>query len=212
MTCTFRLLRPAQLLGSLFLLLQLGSCAVFEQDYETAYRKEWKAIIQSEAWEASLQGRDNDLLASSETNSSGTWTAEATNWQGLTTTDALFTEKYGSLVSRAYYRIIAEAAEADAKITVEYERLQQENKVEGPKDKRFKKTLEMASKRYHAHRNMLQGLRSWNIFSEDRTADLDFFKAENAAAILRKIQAGESDETITAYLIYRLADLYHFTD
>jgi hypothetical protein len=57
---------------------------------------------------------------------------------------------------------------------------------------------------------MLEGLKSWNIMSVYGTDDLDFFKAENKGKVAEMIAAGRSQDFILNYLIYKLADLYHF--
>ncbi|MGI9553064.1 MAG: hypothetical protein ACR2MT_17795, partial [Aurantibacter sp.] len=78
------------------------------------------------------------------------------------------------------------------------------------RSKEFNQKLELVNKRYRAHRKMLEGLKSWNIFSEYGTNDLDFFKAENEETVKKMVKSGKSDLVIINYLIYKLADLYHF--
>ena len=93
-----------------------------------------------------------------------------------------FNATYESLVSKAYFKT---ALKVD------------------------KKRAPAITKRYEAHKAMLSGLKSWNIFSEDRSGDLEYFKAENEIEIQKMLSAGESDNQIVNYLIYKLADLYH---
>ncbi|MGB3142623.1 MAG: hypothetical protein WBB24_00815, partial [Maribacter sp.] len=62
------------------------------------------------------------------------------------------------------------------------------------------------------HKAMLSGLKSWNIFSENRSGDLKYFKAENEIAVQKMMKKGENDTQMVNYLIYKLADLYHVED
>lgn len=116
-----------------------------------------------------------------------------------------FDAKYQSLVSRAYFKIITEAEKADARISAEY-KLLQTWKLNFKADQR--KITEITRK-YEAHRAMLNGLKSWNIFGDNRTGDLDYFKKENEDAIQRMIGEGVTNDQIVNYLIYKLADVYH---
>jgi hypothetical protein len=59
---------------------------------------------------------------------------------------------------------------------------------------------------------MLGGLKSWNIFSENKSGDLDYFKAENREAVSKMKADGEGNTQIVNYLIYKLADLYHLEE
>ena len=83
--------------------------------------------------------------------------------------EGVFNKRYGSLVSRAYFKIISEAEKADGRITGEYEQWKEkQNNSTLKKDKAVKKESELALKRYKAHKKMLEGLKSWNIFSENQ--------------------------------------------
>ncbi len=178
----------------------LTSCGVSKTDYQREYAKVWKEHIKSEAWKESLiadNSYDNDDLYASTDNDVVLAEDEII--------DAGFNKTYESLVSKAYFKIITEAEKADTKITADYKLLHDEEasvKVD-------KKRVQSITKRYEAHKAMLSGLKSWNIFSDDRSGDLDYFKAENKIEIQKMISAGESDNQIVNYLIYKLADLYH---
>ena len=125
----------------------------------------------------------------------------------------VFNERYHSLVSKTYFKIVSEAENADSRLKSEYERW---NLKKGDpsikKDRAFNKQFEIIDRKYEAHQQMLVGLKSWNIFSEFRSNDLDFFKAENRNEIYKMYQKGNSEDNIINYLVYRLADLYHYEE
>ncbi len=127
--------------------------------------------------------------------------------------EALFDKRFNSLVSRAYVKIISEAKNADSHLKGEYERwnAMQQN-PDFKKDRYFRKNYEGIMKKYQAHSRMLEGLKSWNVFSEFGTNDLDFFKTENKKKVREMYRNGSTEDNIINYLIYRLADLYHYGD
>jgi len=55
----------------------------------------------------------------------------------------------------------------------------------------------------------LAGLKSWNLFSEDRTGDMLYFMAENEDRIYKMYKGKLPEDKMVKYLIYKLADLYH---
>ncbi|KKO06067.1 hypothetical protein LCGC14_0070800 [marine sediment metagenome] len=178
----------------------LNSCGLSKTHYQREYAKVWKEHIKSQAWEESLIANNSysnvDLYAS--TGSDVPLAEDDVVVSGFNTT-------YESLVSKAYFKIITEAEKADAKISADY-KLLHDNEAMVKVDKRKVQTI---TKRYEAHKAMLSGLKSWNIFSEDRSGDLEYFKAENRIEIQKMLSDGESDNQIVNYLIYKLADLYH---
>lgn len=119
-----------------------------------------------------------------------------------------FTKKFNSLVSRAYFKLIVEAERADIRLANEYKRLYAKNKNEMD-DLVFQKEFVIVYKRFLTHRRMLSGLKSWRIFSEDRTGDLEYFKKEYRDAVYEMYRDKASDDKMVAFLMYRLADLYH---
>ena len=178
----------------------LASCGLTKTHYQREYARVWKEHIKSEAWKQSLITANSytkdDLYASTD--------AEVPLADD-NIVESIFHSKYESLVIRAYFKIITEAEKADAQITADY-KLLNENESAVKVDK---KKIQAITKRYEAHKAMLDGLKSWNIFSDDRSGDLDYFKAENEIEIQNMISGGESDNQIVNYLIYKLADLYH---
>lgn len=120
-----------------------------------------------------------------------------------------FEEKYNSLISRAYFKLIVEAEKADINLGEEYKQMYlafENNTMNEDAESKFIEVYE----KFMAHRRMLNGLKSWRVFSDFRTGDLAYFKAENYNQIFRMYQRGSKDFTMIKVLMYRLADLYHF--
>lgn len=184
-------------------------CALTQTSYQREYNKVWREMVKSEAFQKSLQKKaqeqelyasvDNEMILAEESR-------EAKR-------NTLFEKDYQSLVARAYFKIITEAEKADARIASEYKMLQEqeENNPTGI-NKQFKRRKELVTKKYKAHKAMLGGLKSWNIFSENKSGDLDYFKAENREAVAKMKFEGEGNVQIVNYLIYKMADLYHLED
>lgn len=178
----------------------LMGCGITQTKYQREYAKVWKELIKRQAWKESYVGnKSNSTEEAYATNENEFILAESAK------KELGFEDKYQTLVSKAYFKIITEAEKADARISAEYQTLQDDT---GP-NKLNKKKLTEITKRYKAHRAMLSGLKSWNIFSENRSGDMDYFKAENREEVQRMIRAGETDDQMVSYLIYKLADLYH---
>lgn len=196
----------------MLLVLFVFGCAPSKNSNERKYNKVWEEIVRSEAW-------NNSLIASTGKQSAEGFGAPKTLLDGGTkgnrpitelSTAGVFSKKYHSLVSRAYYKIIAEAENADIRLKLEYERWNLKKYApDQAKDSIFVKDLKRVSNKYQAHREMLMGLRSWNIFSDNRTGDLDYFKRENFQEVHQMYQKGLDDAAMVNYLVYRLADLYH---
>ena len=194
-----------QRIGTGIMLAILGTvclvgCGASQTHYQREYAKVWKELIKSQAWQESLladnaenteelyASNDNEVLLANDTK-----------------IEAGFEDRYQTLVSKAYFKIITEAEKADARISADYKLLQDDESSISIS----KKQEHQITKKYEAHKAMLSGLKSWNIFSEDRSGDLDYFKIENKSAIQRMIQSGDADHQMVNYLIYKLADLYH---
>jgi len=205
----------AQVFSFLLLIFLIEGCTSSQTNFKRDYRKIWKETIKSEAWNRSLQ-KDEFLLANDSkeyySSTEDDVILEGDNFY-KNTTYAAFEEKYASLISRAYFKIIAEAEEADSRIEQDYLRLSsQKAALENHNNKDYKKNLELARKRYIAHREILDGLKSWNAFNEYGSDDLEFFKEEQADTAYRMFLNGESDENIINFLIYKLADLYQYEE
>jgi len=207
--------KVAQVFSFLLLIFLIEGCTSSQTNFKRDYRKIWKETIKSEAWNRSLQ-KDEFLLANDSkeyySSTEDDVILEGDNFY-KNTTYAAFEEKYASLISRAYFKIIAEAEEADSRIEQDYLRLSsQKAALENHNNKDYKKNLELARKRYIAHREILDGLKSWNAFNEYGSDDLEFFKEEQADTAYRMFLNGESDENIINFLIYKLADLYQYEE
>lgn len=127
-----------------------------------------------------------------------------------TKTNASFEKKYHYLVARAYFKLLSEAQKAERKLKGQYEQytLEKENFNRG-KSSSFQNKLSVVQRKYEAHRAMLSGLKSWNLFSEDRTGDMFYFMVENEDRIFQMYRGDISEAKMVKFLIYKLADLYH---
>tara|TARA_R110002167_G_scaffold158880_3_gene354223 strand:+ start:2762 stop:3403 length:642 start_codon:yes stop_codon:yes gene_type:complete len=201
--------------GLVFLTLAfigLESCSTTKSNYDRKYNKVWKEIVASEEWKNSLVASANPKLES------GTdFTTSLTDVEIASDNQAIdliigpaFRKKYQSLVARAYHKIILQAEDADIRLKLEYERWNlRKYDPELEDDAIFQQNLNQVNTKFKAHRRMLKGLRSWNVFSENRTGDLDYFKKENMYEVYRMDQQEAKDDAMIGFLMYRLADLYH---
>jgi len=147
------------------------------------------------------QGNE-DLYASTENNRIVILEPEYVNSKS----NKSFEKKYHSLVSRAYFKLISEAREAERRLRIESERYYITNQKSHKTTKDVKKGADL---RYKAHSEMLSGLVSWNLLSENRTGDMLYFMAENEERIFKMYRGNLSEDKMINYLIYKLADLYH---
>ena len=198
-----------------FTLVFFVSCSSSKSNYQREYTRVWKEIIKSEAWKNSLLTENAEShTGNSEFYATNTDTGIAEDrFTANIDMEALFDKRYNSLVSRAYFKIISEAENADTRLNAEFARWNSMQQNTGlKKDHAFKKKYETVIRRYNAHKEMLEGLKSWNIFSDFRSNDLDFFKAENKIEIYKMYQNGSTEDNMINFLVYRLADLYHYGD
>jgi hypothetical protein len=119
-----------------------------------------------------------------------------------------FIKKFNSLVSRAYFKLLVEAERADIRLVDEYKRLYAKNE-DNLNDLAIQKEFTMVYRRFLTHRRMLSGLKSWRIFSENRTGDLEYFKKEYRNTVYTMHLQKASDDKMISFLMHRLADLYH---
>lgn len=119
-----------------------------------------------------------------------------------------FAKKFNSLVSRAYFKLLVEAERADIRLVDEYKRLYAKNE-DNMDDLAIQEEFTLVYKRFLTHRRMLSGLKSWRIFSENRTGDLEYFKKEYRNTVYTMYLEKASDDKMISFLMYRLADLYH---
>ena len=192
--------------------ISLTACNTSQNYFQKEYRKVWQETTRSAAWINSFEDTSSlsdepieDLYSSTEQEVLATMTPKARERAGL------FVELYDTYVSRAYYSLISEAKKADQHLLEEYNNLLKSSK-NGPDRAEYKKQLALAKLRYEAHWKMLEGLKSWNAFSEYGSDDLDFFKQEQLENAYLMFSKGSSDTEIINFLVYRLADLYHLEE
>ncbi|MBT8185100.1 MAG: hypothetical protein KJN76_09675 [Eudoraea sp.] len=192
----------------IFCILMLASCAGSSAKFKKEYALVWKETIKSEAWQASLnpsESAENDegdhFYSSTEEVILDAVTAPRRNFR--------FNERYNKLVANAYYKIIAEAEKADRRLKEEYQRLTMQ-RAQNSESRIKKGDLGRITRKYEAHNAMLNGLKSWNIMSEYGSDDLEFFQAEHKPRVAAMLNENQSEEAVINYLVYKLADLYHF--
>lgn len=192
-------------LGMLGIALLAMACGGLKQA-EDPYQASWEKKLASDPWKASL-------VQSPETDST-----PGSPHYALPQLDRIrdasvppeFIATYPKLVSRAYFRLIAEAFEADRGIRAAYQHAYIEaHKDENSDDQAVQQAYQTARKRYEAHRQMLEGLRSWKAFQEYGSDDLEFFLEEQLRACYALYQKGATEERMVGQLMTGLADLYH---
>ena len=207
-----RIKEQIKILGiTLLMLVLLGSCSISKTNYARKYAEAWKEVLKSEAWKNSLVV-ENDQNMNLYSSNEDIILAESAK-TAIMEMDGSFLIKYNSLVSRAYVKIISEAEHANGRLKKEFERWNLK-KIDPLINKKgdFKKEYNHIIERYEAHKKMLDGLKSWDVFDEFGTADLEYFKNENSKNVHLMMQDAKSDFAIIGYLVYKLADLYHFDD
>ena len=179
------------------------SCKVFDRGSDP-YDDAWEEVMDSGSWDASLQA--------APVGSEGEPHFAIPSYSPLESARANpeFVKKYPAMVSRAYFRLIAEAMDADQHIAKSYQDLyRRSNFTQGSTNPRLQEEFQKAEKRFLAHREMLEGLRSWNAFNDYGSDDLDFFLQEELEVSYDKYERGVQEDQLIDYLMRRLADLYH---
>jgi hypothetical protein len=156
-----------------------------------------------------LHAQQDDLLAS---NDEGHFIVLEPSYT-TTKINTKFEKKYHYLVARSYFKLLAEAQRSERKLKLQYDNFTFENQKYNREGSRtFQNKLNNAHKKYKLHRAMLEGLKSWNLFSDDRTGDMFYFMAENEERIFKMYSKEVKEEKMIKYLIYKLADLYHLEE
>ncbi|MGB5190095.1 hypothetical protein [Robiginitalea sp.] len=182
----------------------ISSCSPLQTDTES-YDQAWEEVLESGKWETSLNELPNPPAENATYFALPEFSPSET-----TEASAEFVQRYPVLVSRAYFRLISEAMEADQDVARSYQELYRESRIPGNQNNpRKQQEFETAQRRYLAHREMLNGLRSWNAFNRYGSDDLDFFLKEEFEVTYAKYQRGVQEEALVDYLMRRLADLYH---
>lgn len=185
------------------LIMSCGSSKSYKAKYEAA----WNEIVQSGEWKEALSAENDQEIVLDDN-------AEIDQWLSgpkfTSTEETHFIKKYNYWVSRAYYKLIADAEIADAKIKAEYERFLAENPdAKLSSDENIVRIRGLYEKKYQSHQSMLEGLKSWHAFEDYGSDDLKFFKAENHDVVRSMYRNGYKDDQIVNFLVYKLADLYH---
>ena len=190
-----------------FLLVSCWGCASLKQE-EDPYAETWESVVESQNWKYALELAPDDAAARQEAYFAlPDWTDGSS-----AAADPEFVATYPKLVSRAYFRLIAEAMKADRRIRMSFQELSLEikNLDNGEKPSRkLQRDFETARKRYIAHRQMLEGLLAWKAFNTYGSDDLEFFMREQLRPSLALYRKGAQQERILDYLMTELADLYH---
>lgn len=183
--------------------LLFGACASVQPGNEI-YSDAWEEVVDSESWEKSLNQPPQSPVENP------TFFA-VPDFQLSETAEASpdFIQRYPVLVSRAYFRLISEAMDADDDIARSYRELYRSQTSETPVTTRQEAEFETAQRRFLAHREMLNGLRSWNAFNRYGSDDLEFFLQEEFDTVYQKYERGVKEDELVDYLMRRLADLYH---
>ncbi len=185
-------------------LVLIGACSPLQSDTES-YGEAWEDVLESGRWETSLHESPNPPSENATYFALPEFSPTET-----TGASADFIERYPVLVSRAYFRLISEAMDADQDVARSYQELYRESRIpENQNNSRKQQEFETAQRRYLAHREMLNGLRSWNAFNRYGSDDLDFFLKEEFEVTYAKYQRGVQEDALVEYLMRRLADLYH---
>ena len=206
-------LRGSSLLLLIFLLC---NCSSLRPTSNVNYAEAWQKVLNSKAWQDALIVEESPAPVVPEedfyvSNEAIVLADDFGITKGRTLKEPSFEAKYDLLVKRAYVKIIAQATKANDRLEREYILRNASALKKGEnRSEEFNRKLELINTRYYAHREMLEGLKSWNIFSEYGTDDLAFFKTEQKEVVKDMILNGKGEAYIINYLIYKLADLYHF--
>ena len=181
-----------------------SSCNVLKQEQDP-YDIAWDDVVASQSWKATL-----DPIPVSAAGEEVYYAIPSYSPFNTTIADPEFLKKYPAMVSRAYFRLIAEAMDADQRIARSYQDIYRRAHMPGAEGNSIlQREYELADKRFLAHRDMLDGLRSWNAFNDYGSDDLDFFMQEQLPVAYDKYERGVQEDELIDYLMRGLADLYH---
>lgn len=193
-----------------------GSCATTSV-MDDKYADAWQNVLESKAWKEALLAENLSRPKSTVREASKEMIAPPAGHHTIAADVRPYGneggDRYRYLVTRAYIKVIAEAEKANARLKAVYDRW--EEKMADPdygnnpeRIARFK----TIKKGYLAHRRMLEGLRSWKALDAYGTDDLKFFGEEYIVQMQDMMDQGKDDAAIVSFLVYRLADLYHFEE
>ena len=155
----------------------MTSCSVLQKSSDP-YSDAWEEVLESRSWKASLEDHARDV-------------------HPRVRRDPEFLNPYPVLVSCAYFRLIAEALDSDRRVAKSYQELYRRSRQpESQNDPVLQREYETARKRFLAHDEMLEGLRSWNAFNEYGSDDLDFFLQEQLEDTYEKYERGVKEDLL----------------
>lgn len=193
------------LVGIVLALLFLSGCSGLPRE-EDRYADAWSIVVGSPEWNESLTRRVGQISPDHP----AYYALPGIKDLDSTEVDPHFLDTYPKLVSRAYFRLIAEAREADFRVRTAYQQLYLEaHREENRNNQAMQRECETARQRFVAHRRMLEGLVSWRSFHQFGSDDLDYFLKEQLRESYGMYRQGRNEDQIIAYLMTRLADLYH---
>lgn len=182
-----------------------AGCSGLKQEADP-YQEAWEALQRSQQWEQTLSASADDQGPDEVVFYAVPDFVDHSDPQ----VDPSFLEQYPKLVSRAYFRLIAEAIDADRRVYAAYKAMLAESQQpENWGSQRMQRELETARRRFLAHRSMLEGLRSWKAFNPNGSDDLNFFMQEQLKPSFALHSKGAEATRIVDYLMTELADLYH---
>lgn len=186
-------------------LLFLTGCTSLPRE-EDRYAAAWESVVGSPEWQQSLTDRLNPTASPNPS----FYALPGIGNLDSREVEPVFLEVYPKLVSRAYFRLIAEARAADYRVRTAYQEAYLEShKEQNRNNPALERECETAKQRFQAHRSMLEGLVSWRAFHQFGSDDLDFFLKEQLGESYRMYSKGQQEDQIVAHLMNRLADLYH---
>lgn len=186
-------------------LLFLAGCSGLPRE-EDQYANAWDSVVGSPEWNASLTSR----VSPSAGDRPAYYALPGTENLNSSEVTPEFLEVYPKLVSRAYFRLIADARAADYRVRTAYQEAYLEShKEQNRNNPALERECETAKQRFLAHRRMLEGLVSWRAFHQFGSDDLDFFLKEQLDESYRMYSNGLGENQIVAHLMNTLADLYH---
>lgn len=183
----------------------LTACSAL-QPARDPYNDAWEEVVRSGQWASSLKAAP--VVPAEDRERYYAIPSYSPLESALATPE--FIDQYPAMVSRAYFRLIGEALDADRRVAKTYQDLFRKAQLsKDPENPALQAEFDTAKRRFEAHREMLEGLRSWKAFNEYGSDDLDFFMQEQLPASYEMFQRGVRQDKIIDHLMRGLADLYH---
>ena len=183
----------------------LSACTALQQAPDP-YGDAWEQVVQSGQWASALE--PSPAVPAVERERHYAIPSYSPLEPALATPE--FIGQYPAMVSRAYFRLIGEALEADRRVAKTYQDLFRKTQLAADRqDPGLQAEFDLAKRRYEAHREMLEGLRSWKAFNEFGSDALDFFMQEQLPGSFEMFRRGVREDKIIDHLMRELADLYH---